>query len=291
MKTRTGKIAQLPKLIRDDLNQRLQNGKQGPELLRWLNSLPETQDLLAAKFDNQPINRQNLCEWRHGGYEDWLRHQDRELRIQRVAEEGSDLADREGDADLYENTSRIAIAELMADLDDLHQLKGEARWNRLRALTRELSRMQNAYNRSRWAELAWTKWHDRVLGPDDYEYEEQEIPDTKIQNSSPNTESPSPTPISDLRDANQTPEFKPIQTTSTEREVQNGTPACSRLSPDGRVALPRDPIIRHAPSRDENPTPPITSQRTTTTTELPKPHPHADFLRQMALLRANGQFP
>ncbi len=176
MKTRTGKIAQLPKPIRDDLNQRLQNGKQGPELLKWLNSLPETQDLLTEKYDHQPINRQNLSEWRHGGYEDWLRHQDREYRIQRIAEEGSDLQDREGQDDIFENTARIAIAELMTDIDDLHQLKGEQRWNRLRTFTRELCRMQNAYNRSRREELAWTKWTDRFLGPNDYVEEDEENP-------------------------------------------------------------------------------------------------------------------
>ena len=91
MKTRTGKIAQLPKLIRDDLNQRLENGQQGPALLKWLNALPETKDLLAQNFDALPISKQNLSEWRQGGYQEWLRDQTREHRIQRLAESGLQL--------------------------------------------------------------------------------------------------------------------------------------------------------------------------------------------------------
>jgi hypothetical protein len=179
MKTRVGKIAQLPKPIRDELNHRLENGKQGPELLRWLNALPETKELLAEKFEGSPINRQNLTEWRHGGYEEWLRHQEREHRIQRITEEGGALKQRENirDNDIFENSARIALAELMADLDSLYQLKGEERWNRLRSLTHELTRLQSAYNRSRWAELAWTKWNDRFLGPNDYDRGETTTPE------------------------------------------------------------------------------------------------------------------
>jgi hypothetical protein len=38
MKTRTGKIARLPKPIRDELNHRLENGAAAPELLARLQS-------------------------------------------------------------------------------------------------------------------------------------------------------------------------------------------------------------------------------------------------------------
>ena len=291
MKTRTGKIAQLPKPIRDDLNQRLQNGKQGPELLKWLNSLPETQDLIADKFDHQPINRQNLSEWRHGGYEDWLRHQDRELRIQRIAEEGSDLEEREGAADLFENTARIAVAELMADLDDLHKLKGEARSKRLRTLTRELTRMQYAYNQSRWTELAWTKWSDRFLGPDDYEKDEPQSTTAKI------SDSPTRTPISDLRDPNpptlstsiKTHEIKPIQSNSLGREdIMETLPSLGASQPAQPPPSPveRDSVALPIPAENP-PEPPIRPIRPLSPIpEIVPPDPNADFLRRMALLKS-----
>ncbi|HWD92110.1 MAG TPA: hypothetical protein VG938_07145 [Verrucomicrobiae bacterium] len=162
MKTRLGKIAQLPKQIRDDLNQRLENGKQSPELLKWLNHLPETKELLAHQFNSQPITKSNLSDWRHGGYQDWLRLQAREERIARVAESGASLKQHEGPGDLFENFARMVVAELADDLESLDDAKDRnQRWQRLRELARELARLQNGYNRSRWAELAWTKWNDR----------------------------------------------------------------------------------------------------------------------------------
>lgn len=160
MTTRHGKIARLPHEIREELNRRLFNGIMGPELLAWLNELPAVKEVVAKFFAGAPVNRQNLADWRHGGYQDWLRHQERELRIQRLSEEGVGLKQREGAEDLFENFARIAVAELTVDMDTLDQMDREQRWERLRGLTRELARLQNGYNRSRWAELAWTKWND-----------------------------------------------------------------------------------------------------------------------------------
>ena len=45
--TATGKIARLPQEIRDELNRRLRDGERGRRLVDWLNSLPETQRMLA----------------------------------------------------------------------------------------------------------------------------------------------------------------------------------------------------------------------------------------------------
>jgi hypothetical protein len=160
MKSRVGKIAQLPKAIRDELNQRLENGKQGPQLLKWLNSLPETQEILTKEFENQPITKSNLSDWRQGGYRDWTKDKAREDRIHHLSESGNTLQKAEA-GDLFENFARITVAELAADLDGLDDLKdSDTRWQRLRELTRELARLQNGYNRSRWAELAWLKYND-----------------------------------------------------------------------------------------------------------------------------------
>src|SRR3954463_11051197 len=115
MKTRLGKIAKLPKPIRDDLNHRLENGKQSPELLEWLNSLPETKELITQKFDNQPITKSNLSDWRHGGFQDWRADQLREARIQRICETGGTLEQAET-GDLFEHFARITVAEMMVDL-------------------------------------------------------------------------------------------------------------------------------------------------------------------------------
>ena len=54
MKTRVGKIARLPHDIREQLNQRLFNGALGPELMNWLNALPEVQQVLSDFFESSP---------------------------------------------------------------------------------------------------------------------------------------------------------------------------------------------------------------------------------------------
>jgi hypothetical protein len=263
MITRVGKIAQLPKSIRDDLNQRLENGKQGPELLKWLNALPETQELLAEKFEAMPINRQNLTEWRQGGYEEWLRHQQREQRVQRIVEEGASLGHIEGSSDLFENCARIAIAEWLADMDTLHEFRGEERSKRLRALNIDLARLQNAWNRSSRAALAWVKWNERFLGPDDYEPnhdQEPTKPPTPLDspnadlesavfpNSAPPAVHTAETSTAETQNTAKTPAFKPDQATSSD------VPADPPLNVDSsqtsedleekRVYL-RRPIYRH----------------------------------------------
>jgi hypothetical protein len=69
--TRNGKIARLPLAIRQQLNQRLQNGELGQDLVSWLNQLPEVQAILAAQFAAKPIDESNLTHWRQGGYLEW----------------------------------------------------------------------------------------------------------------------------------------------------------------------------------------------------------------------------
>jgi hypothetical protein len=158
MNTRVGKIARLPKGIRDELNRRLEDGKQGPELLAWLNALPEMKELLEKDFAGQPVSRSNLSDWRRGGYQDWLKLQVWEGRIRTVMESGDSLRSLEGQGDLFQNLARMAVAELAAELHTLDEVKDRAeRWKQVREVSRELARLQNAYNRSRWAELALLK--------------------------------------------------------------------------------------------------------------------------------------
>ena len=45
MTARNGKVARLPKVVREELNRRLEDGQLGRELLCWLNGLPATAQL------------------------------------------------------------------------------------------------------------------------------------------------------------------------------------------------------------------------------------------------------
>ena len=86
---RNGKIAQLPKHVREELNRRLDNGERGQPLLQWLNSQPEVRALVAAEFDGWPLSKHNLSRWRRGGYTEWKRQQEtRDLAQQMITEAG-----------------------------------------------------------------------------------------------------------------------------------------------------------------------------------------------------------
>lgn len=76
MTARKGKIASLPREIRQQLNERLLDGEFAPQILPWLNSLPEVKERLATRAragegEVPEITDGNLSEWRAGGFQDW----------------------------------------------------------------------------------------------------------------------------------------------------------------------------------------------------------------------------
>src|SRR2546425_12179173 len=74
--TRNGKIARLPHALREQINRRLRDNRQAKTILPWLNDLPEGKTLLAAQFDSRPVSKQNLSQWKSGGFRDWLTRQE-----------------------------------------------------------------------------------------------------------------------------------------------------------------------------------------------------------------------
>ncbi|MCX6908219.1 MAG: hypothetical protein NTY01_09275 [Verrucomicrobia bacterium] len=75
---RRSKIARLPFEIRKELNLRLRKNESGKKLVVWLNGLPQMKTIVAQpEFKGEPVTGQNLSEWRRGGYQDWLRKEER----------------------------------------------------------------------------------------------------------------------------------------------------------------------------------------------------------------------
>jgi hypothetical protein len=89
--TRNGKIARLPKTVRDELNRRLSDGEPGNQLVVWLNAVPEVQTMIAAEFGGRAVREQNLSEWKQGGYQDWLRQQEALELVRSLSAEGEEL--------------------------------------------------------------------------------------------------------------------------------------------------------------------------------------------------------
>ena len=138
--TRNGKIARLPRSIREQVNRKLDDGITGVEIVEWLNSLPEAQALMAAEFDGRPIREQNLSEWKAGGYRDWQTRQEALEMVRSLAEEAGYLKKAAAKEPLTESlalwvASRYAVAakKLAAEGVD-----NEAHWKLLRAFCSDI---------------------------------------------------------------------------------------------------------------------------------------------------------
>jgi hypothetical protein len=118
IQTRNGKIARLPQVIRDQLNHRLDDGEPGGGLLEWLNTLPAVQAVLAAEFGGSRINAQNLSNWRKGGYQHWLKQQERRNLVRELTENAEELAADAGGVEVSNHLSAVLVAELAASARD-----------------------------------------------------------------------------------------------------------------------------------------------------------------------------
>ena len=94
--SRNGKIARLPREIRDKLNHRLHNGETAVRLVDWLNSLPEVQATLDRDFGGRNISEQNVSEWKAGGYREWRTRKDSLELAREFASDATELTDASG---------------------------------------------------------------------------------------------------------------------------------------------------------------------------------------------------
>ncbi len=132
--TRNGKIARLPKDVREQLNRRLEDGDQGKQLVEWLNGLAEVKAVLAAEFSGQPINEQNLTTWRQGGYRDWVFRHDTLARACGLSNLASEVEDTVGDS-LADELATVLVARYAALLAGWDGEPSEEFHRSLRALS------------------------------------------------------------------------------------------------------------------------------------------------------------
>ena len=142
--TGNGKIARLPHHIRNELNERIRNGEPGIRIVEWLNAHPEVKQTLHLWSIEQPINEQNLCNWKARRYQEWLRHQEACEYASQIVEQAEEL---ETEADCMELSDRYAVVlsvELAcaakAMLDEITDPK--ERWQRIKEMNQELERLR-----------------------------------------------------------------------------------------------------------------------------------------------------
>ena len=152
--TRRGKIARLPLPIREQINQRLENGEEGKKIAEWLNTLPEVNAIMAAEFDGQPINEPNLSHWKLGGYREWEEQQAALETMLQFQSEAVQLSQAGGPQVIEQLalclTARLAIAlrPSFAGSDDPAE-----RLEQLRRLRRDVVALRKGDHDERWVKI------------------------------------------------------------------------------------------------------------------------------------------
>lgn len=150
---RRGKIAQCPRTIREQLNRMLYDGKQGPEILAWLNVQPEVRALISAAWEGHEVSDNNLSQWFKGGYLEWLAQEEKVLRTQNLADFSLRLAQATG-GNMSEGVVAVAAGKILSALEsaeggDLVKLAAGATMLRSTELTKEKVALQRERNQHR----------------------------------------------------------------------------------------------------------------------------------------------
>lgn len=151
---RKGKIARLPRPIREQLNLRMQEGEQDRKIIEWLNTLAEVKVVLMREFKGNAINPPNLSHWRHGGYQEWQRQEEARDAIRQFGADAAEL-NRAGDGQLTDQlavclTARIAVAlrDLAGDEED-----ASPQFQRLRQLCADLVQLRKGDHDAQWLRI------------------------------------------------------------------------------------------------------------------------------------------
>jgi hypothetical protein len=171
--TRTGKIARLPRKVRTELNERLDNGEKSDSILEWLNDLPMVDDILREHFGGAPITPQNLSEWRQGGFREW---EFRQQFIEHACETFDAAAEMEAvfDAPLLAGQLAAVVAARYAALlnrwDGQVTPKFEEAVKLLRGLNRDIALLQRTLqaaerHRREHEQAVEKKKKDRLTAP------------------------------------------------------------------------------------------------------------------------------
>jgi hypothetical protein len=158
--SRNGKIARLPRHIREKLNRRLEDGEGGGLLLQWLNDLPEAKDIMNRQFGGRPINKQSLSQWRLGGYQEWLRHQESCEVVRQLAEQAEDLNAEADEQSVSEMLSGLVLAELARVTRAMlaEPADSKERWRQVQELLAQLSRLRRADHRAARLRMDEERW-------------------------------------------------------------------------------------------------------------------------------------
>jgi len=170
-RSRIGKIARLPKTIRDELNSRIQDGEPGKSLVAWLNSIPKVKAVLNAQFGGRPITSQNLSEWVRGGYRDWLFQEQALELVRRMKEDDTELAEA-GDMKVVDLLARRLTARFIVLFQEVSRLDGDpaAQLELLHRLGRDVAALRRS---DQWADRMKLERDRLQLERDQFEVDQE----------------------------------------------------------------------------------------------------------------------
>ena len=158
--TRNGKIARLSRAVREDLNQRLDDGVPGKQLVAWLNGRTEVQAVLARDFEGKAITEQNLSEWKQGGFLDWQRHQVALEGVRVAREEALELQEEAGPeplSDVLGASVTLLLSRLIRELGEGGEPGPEQR-QELLAMIREWTALRKADHKAARLKMQREDW-------------------------------------------------------------------------------------------------------------------------------------
>jgi hypothetical protein len=112
---RTGKIAQLPDAIREELNARLAEGEGTEPILAWLNGHAEVQAHLQARHEGSPITADNLSRWRQGGFAGWAENKKMQESLEAMTMACADVDSTDRD-ELAHRIGTVLMRRLVAQM-------------------------------------------------------------------------------------------------------------------------------------------------------------------------------
>ena len=105
---RTGKIARLPKSLRDLVNNALRDGQPYAAIIKKL----------VAEGAGDDLNEQNLTNWKEGGFVDWTKEQERLEDMAAKRDFAMEVVKQNEGSKLHEATLHLAASQLYEALAD-----------------------------------------------------------------------------------------------------------------------------------------------------------------------------
>jgi hypothetical protein len=127
---RNGKVARLPKTLRDEVNVHLDNGKTYSQIIHWL-----------AANGHPGFNHDNLYQWYKGGFQDWVNQRDETRNLRDIA---TDVAHR-NEGSKAEQAARHIGTNLI--FETLLKLKPDKVINRFNKKPEHLVSLLNTFSR------------------------------------------------------------------------------------------------------------------------------------------------